>query len=397
MSPSKTNGCLLLTIVILYLPNCWNLHSQSPNDDEIREYFSSVVLLSEKKAPLQQKIDGKTYEIKLLDLWTKETVEKTSSCLGTGFFVYRGVDIYLVTAEHVATCINLNSTIKYKGLDGKKMVFKLSHFVKPLKSNSNALNWIRHPKADIAVLHLGNDFEFWEKNKIRPISFNHLDEELVAPNRFNDLTIYGFPLGLGETYDSISPITKNVRPASDIIYLNRFDNSIGNPFLLMDDASVGGFSGGPVIEFRTTPNTTKILGKKMGLAPTIIGLVHGNQMGQNGLDGFAAVVPAKQIRETILLAPKYSGKYTYYYPNGKLWSEVIFKDGLQWTVISNFDKNGIPQEKGTLLDGNGTLYLWDEGGEIAEVRSFENGELKLFGVFNIKDYKKLLPQNGKSN
>ena len=130
---------------------------------------------------------------------------------------------------------------------------------------------------------------------------------------------------------------------------------------------------------KTANNAPKIEGKPIRLQSKIIGLVHGTLGG-----GFSAIVPSAQIIETLKLAPNYNGEYSFYYPNGKIWSKRIYKNGLPWTVISNFDPSGNSQEKGTLKDGEGTLYVWNEKGTMAEVLTFKNGDYE-GGVYNIKD------------
>ena len=160
------------------------------------------------------------------------------------------------------------------------------------------------------------------------------------------------------------------KPASDIIYLQRFDNKKVNPFFLLDDPSISGFSGGPVMRVISIDRT---VGFRPGISvqPTITGLVHGTINDKTG--GFAAIVPGVQILETINLAPSYNGKYIYRYSNGNVWSEVIYKNGIPWTVVSNFGPDGKPQDKGTLKNGNGELYIYNEDGEKEWIFIFKNG------------------------
>lgn len=348
------------------------------NDEELRDYFSSVMYLSENSSKTE-KINGKLYEVVYRNPWTGELLEIKKPGVGSGFFLTRGIDIYLVTAEHVARMLNSSSSVKFKGWDGQKKEFIISGLRKD-KNIPKKLNWIRHPTADIAILHLGTFKEVIKD--VNPMDYDILAKNLSAPNRFNEITILGFPLGLGLTPKSISPISLNTHSASDIVYFPRFDNSITNPFIIMDDPSVGGFSGGPAMEIRKTPkNSPSIDGEPIRLQSKIIGLVHGTLGG-----GFSAIVPSSQIKETLMLAPKYNGEYVFYYPNGKVWSKRIYKDGLPYNVISNFDPNGIPQEKGTLKNGEGTLYVWNEKGTIAELLIFKNGDYR-GGSYIFKDEK----------
>lgn len=63
----------------------------------------------------------------------------------------------------------------------------------------------------------------------------------------------------------------------------------------------------------------------------------------------------------------------YYYPNGVLWTEEIFKNGLDWTVLNNFDSTGKPRDAGTLKNGNGTRILYTEEGEVRQVVTYIKG------------------------
>jgi len=338
-------------------------HSQFiNNDDDLRDYFSSVLLLSDQGLKTIQ-IQGEQFEVLYRKPWTDEIIENKTLQMGTGFLLSRGIDVYLVTAEHVARILKPTSQVKYKGVDGKKKEIEIQEFSSN-KSYLAKLNWVRHPKADIAILHLGT-FDDIIKDFV-PFDYEFISETLVAPNRFNNLTIIGFPLGLGVTPTDISPITRSTRTASDIVYFRRFDNGIVNPFIILDDPSIGGFSGGPVLEIRRTPiNSPKVGGQVAKIAPTLVGLVHGTIAQNEG--GFAAIVPGSQILETLQSAPKYNGEYTFYYPDGSLWSKRIYKDGLPWTVLSNFNRKGEPQEKGDLNEGEGTLYVWNEKSTFYEV------------------------------
>lgn len=73
---------------------------------------------------------------------------------------------------------------------------------------------------------------------------------------------------------------------------------------------------------------------------------------------------------------KHNGSNKYYYSNGQLWVDIIFKDGLEWTVIGNYTKDGKKRDGGTLKNGNGTVKYYEEDGTLREVLTFVNGRLK---------------------
>lgn len=73
---------------------------------------------------------------------------------------------------------------------------------------------------------------------------------------------------------------------------------------------------------------------------------------------------------------KLNGKYEYFYDNGQLWTERIFEEGKLISVNSNFSRDGYPQAIGTIKNGNGTVLLYDEAGNLVKTIWYENGEEK---------------------
>jgi len=81
----------------------------------------------------------------------------------------------------------------------------------------------------------------------------------------------------------------------------------------------------------------------------------------------------KMMKEYQYENGKPNGGCKYYYEDGRLWTERILKDGENWTVISNFDKNGNRVDSGTLKNGNGTMKLYNEQGELTSIVTYKNG------------------------
>ncbi|MBS1509840.1 MAG: hypothetical protein JST86_03315 [Bacteroidetes bacterium] len=69
------------------------------------------------------------------------------------------------------------------------------------------------------------------------------------------------------------------------------------------------------------------------------------------------------------------GKMTFFHANGHLWSERIYKDDKPYTVLSNFNKFDEAVEKGTLTNGNGTLYIYKPDGNLLRIETYANGGL----------------------
>ncbi|MCB0738545.1 MAG: hypothetical protein KDC92_13595 [Bacteroidetes bacterium] len=78
-----------------------------------------------------------------------------------------------------------------------------------------------------------------------------------------------------------------------------------------------------------------------------------------------------------------NGKAVWYYPNGQLQREVVYKHnlstigkadiGLRWEVISCYAENGTKLNAGTLKNGNGTWNDYDKTGKLTGVTTYVNG------------------------
>lgn len=71
---------------------------------------------------------------------------------------------------------------------------------------------------------------------------------------------------------------------------------------------------------------------------------------------------------------KYDGVYRYYHENGQLWVERKYSNGLIQSVTGSYDMNGNPRDKGTLVDGNGTVNFYTEEGKLYLTITYENGK-----------------------
>lgn len=65
-----------------------------------------------------------------------------------------------------------------------------------------------------------------------------------------------------------------------------------------------------------------------------------------------------------------------YHSNGMIWTTRIYKNDRPWTVLSNFNSGGEIMEKGTLKDGEGTVYLYDENGRLEFIETYSKGKRK---------------------
>ncbi len=78
---------------------------------------------------------------------------------------------------------------------------------------------------------------------------------------------------------------------------------------------------------------------------------------------------------------KREGETSFYYENGQLKKEVIYKNGIPWEILSYFDIKGKPLEKGTLKDGTGTYYFYDDKGKRENIELYKSGKLKKKNYF----------------
>ena len=72
---------------------------------------------------------------------------------------------------------------------------------------------------------------------------------------------------------------------------------------------------------------------------------------------------------------RHHGSTKHYHRNGNLCAEWEYRDGVLWTAVSCYSSKGGELEKGTLKDGNGTLYLYDGADHISNINHYENGKL----------------------
>ena len=78
-------------------------------------------------------------------------------------------------------------------------------------------------------------------------------------------------------------------------------------------------------------------------------------------------------QRTFLKQGLYEGLTVFYHSNGGLWSERIYRNGIPWTVLSNYDKYGASKEKGSLYEGDGSLYVYDNDGGLLHIEEYKNG------------------------
>ena len=77
------------------------------------------------------------------------------------------------------------------------------------------------------------------------------------------------------------------------------------------------------------------------------------------------------------------GTYKYFYKNGSLWTEKKYEQGRLTAVIKLLDSTGQVLDKGSFLEGNGNLKIYNDKGNLTGVTTYKQGKLV--------DYKKTSP------
>ncbi|MEW6614670.1 MAG: trypsin-like peptidase domain-containing protein [Thermodesulfobacteriota bacterium] len=258
------------------------------------EIIPCVVHLKQKRVK-KIELEGKEAE-----LWLKKQGEKDPEPLyeyvsGTAFILASDDQkLFLVTAEHVAREMSSSALVILKGEKGNSVQLN----IKDLGKFKDPLPWCVHPEADVAVLPLTPSQNVMIKflsGRFLPKSL--LSNEKQAPSRDTPLTVIGFFPELGSS-GTFSPLTKQTFAASDLVSFPRADNKKVTTFFVLEDPSIGGYSGGPVFDvsvYKLGQMTTT------GEGTRLLGLIHGTLSDKTG-GKLAAVVPSFFILETIKLA-----------------------------------------------------------------------------------------------
>ena len=244
-----------------------------------------VYLKTDRVETIEQ--DGRHLEIWLRDPATGKASPKLISTIGTGFLVSRERRVFIVTAQHVAAALQPNSTATLRLPDKGASVIQLSKLL--------ISDWRSHQSADVAVAEV--------KPSVEAISlldsaftYDIIISKPMTPSRSIRLTVIGFPLSLG-IGNTVSPITRESMAASGPLDLLRFDNHVVSQFFLLQDPSVGGFSGSPVFDLHLPSMESGGISFRSS-GSTCYGLVHGTISDKTG-GKFAAIVPALFIRQVI--------------------------------------------------------------------------------------------------
>jgi hypothetical protein len=208
--------------------------------------------------------------------------------VGTGTLIVFSERPFILTAKHVADDITINGKIVVMGEGDKPLVIP----IKKLVANSK-LEWKNHSEADIAIFEITPQDEQTSsilQQRFLPLEF--FSKVKAAPSRDLFLTSIGFPLGLG-IHEHFSPLTFESKASSGLLSLPRADTKTIQTFFALENPSVGGYSGCPVVDlsiFKAGSMAT------YGDGTCFYGVMHGTISDDTG-GKIALVTPSYYVHE----------------------------------------------------------------------------------------------------
>ena len=206
--------------------------------------------------------------------------------IGTGTFISKDNKYYILTANHVVV-----SPIKVE------FIYLCDNKMNPTKIDIKKLNnrgrWVSHPVADMAIFEIDSMANPWISTRSFP--YDHCEISMVNLTRDTELTTVGFPLGLG-IQNIFAPLTFRSFPASSILKIQRIDKPQNVlDFFLLEDPSIGGYSGGPVFDlaYKVDYNMTQTKDKTR-----LYGIMHG-YCGGNAGGSMSCVTPISYLKDLI--------------------------------------------------------------------------------------------------
>jgi hypothetical protein len=209
--------------------------------------------------------------------------------LGSGILIAHENRCFIATASHVARILNDSSDLIMKGDNDNPIKLKIIELSKNIP-----IKWRFHDKADVAILEITprkNTINLFSK---RFYPFEAIFDKLQGFSRDNQLTVFGFPEGLGAE-GKFSPLTFRTYLASGLIAFMRADTKTPCEFYILENPGVGGYSGGPVIDLSVFHQGGATM---RGNGTTLYGLMHSTISDATG-GKLAAVTPSYFLVELL--------------------------------------------------------------------------------------------------
>lgn len=208
--------------------------------------------------------------------------------IGTGVFIAKDNQPYLITASHVSDRINPKSFVILSDNNGVPTKIMLTELL-------GGSNFEKHPIADLskAKINLNSTNSHYLNGRCFPYEQIDLSEDFISKDV--ELTTIGFPLGLGALGSRFSPLTFRSYVAAPAITLPRFDNGNNTDFIILELPSIGGYSGGPTFDLGYVISGGLTSTKEF---TKLHGIVHGTINDQTG-GKLAAITPCKYFKNWI--------------------------------------------------------------------------------------------------
>lgn len=176
--------------------------------------LSKTVVFLQKEVQAYEMKSGKKVEVWYKNVSTKKFEPKYFKYSGTGFIINHNGRDYVVTANHVANFMDINSQILFNTSNDSSIDISIN-FIRKSHLLRNA-KWFSHPQADITLHPI-----VYPTTKIDQlhISTKEIIKEDKVLNLLTDIIILGFPLGLGVN-KTLNPIANMAHVASDIITID---------------------------------------------------------------------------------------------------------------------------------------------------------------------------------
>lgn len=205
--------------------------------------------------------------------------------VGTGFFVMKEDRVYLLTAAHVAADTTAETVCVISDAEGNPRTI-------PLRAMLGMNRWSYHPDADIAMVMVPPSPLTTSalEGRIFPYEQINLSEDPLS--RDTEITSIGFPHGLG-AMGKFAPLSFRTYVAGEKLTLLRADNDRPCEFFVLENPSVGGYSGCPVLELGHSSHHGML---QVGGRGTLInGIMHGTTRDETG-GKMALVTPCHYLR-----------------------------------------------------------------------------------------------------
>lgn len=266
----------------------------APSSAQITDKLPDTVALLHSTLVETTLVNGVWCEVWLKPTNSTNPTPKTFSMVGSGFFVVGTRVPFLVTASHVAAQTTPNTILFVKGSNGTPQSVSLSD----ISFLNKGLGWQNHPNADVSILPLAQESSFFQQHLAgRFLPLDVFPRETIAPQRDLPVRIMGFPLGLG-IGARISPMTRVSGVSSDLMTVPRFDNGRMTDMFLLEDPSIGGYSGAPAYDTgEPFGHGGALVMRNLG-AFSCVGIVHGTISDNTG-GKLAAITPAAKLVELV--------------------------------------------------------------------------------------------------